>query len=138
MSDYKKPPFRITLLLGLVLITTGWNALRLATSVVWHDTLETYIPFPGTTYIVATGAIWTGVGVFVIYSYIRGARWARATFLIAAFAYAIWVWVDRLIVQMDYRANWPFSLALTILLLGYTMVIILDPRNEIYFMKRGL
>ena len=52
---------------------------------------------------------------------------------IASGLYAIWVWVDRLFLQTQLRANWPFDLALTIALFIFTTIILLDPRNKTYF-----
>jgi len=63
----------------------------------------------------------------------RGKRWTRMTFLLASSLYAAWVWADRLFVQNRMRANWPFDLVLTIVWLVFTIMVVLDPRNKIYF-----
>jgi hypothetical protein len=138
MRKNSKLPLRITLLLWLVLIITTWNIVRLVTSITWHDTLETYAPRPGPFYIGLTGAIWTFLGAFLLWSFIRGAHWTRILLLIIGSLYSAWVWLDKLFVQTQLRANWPFNLLTTILLLGYTVVVALDPHNQIYFMKRDL
>jgi hypothetical protein len=124
------------MLLWLVLIITAWNIVRLITSFAWRDTLETFAPRPGPLYIGVTGAIWTLSGLFLIWGFIRGARWTRLALWAAGVVYSGWVWTDKLLVQTQLRANWPFDLVATILLLGYTSVIVLDPHNQIYFMKR--
>ncbi len=122
----------------LVLIITAWNMVRLVTSVAWQKTLETFAPYPGPLYIGITGAIWTLLGLFLLWGFIRGARWTRVGFLTGGVVYSAWVWADRLFIQTQLRANWPFDLLVMILLLGYTGVIVLDPHNQIYFMKRDL
>ena len=138
MNMHSRLPMRITLLLLLVLTITAWNVVRLATSIAWHDTLETYSLRPGPSYIGLTGLIWTLIGLFLLWSFWRGAPWTRWVLLIAAGLYAAWVWADRLLVQVQMRANWPFDLFATGVLLVYTVAIVLDPRNQIYFIKRGL
>jgi len=54
-------------------------------------------------------------------------------FIVASSLYALWVWADRLFVQTGVRANWPFDLLLTVVLLVFTILVVLDPRNKIYF-----
>jgi hypothetical protein len=138
MHKHSKLPLRITLLLWLVLIITAWNFVRLVTSITWHVTLETYASRPGPFYIGVTGGVWALSGVFLLWSFIHGAWWNRMALLIIGFGYSAWVWVDKLFVQTQLRANWPFNLLTTVLLLGYTVVIVLDPHNQFYFMKRDL
>ena len=58
--------------------------------------------------------------------------------LIAGFGYPVWDWADKLFVQAQIRANWPFDLLMTILLLGFTSAVVLDPHYQIYFEKRDL
>jgi hypothetical protein len=138
MRTHSKLPIRITLLLWLVLIITAWNTVRFATSIGWHDTLETYAPWPGPLYIGITGAVWAVAGLFLFMSFVRRARWTRIAFLIAGSIYSIWVWVDKLFVQAQLRANWPFDLLATLVLVGFTTAVVLDPHNQIYFLKRDL
>lgn len=133
-----KYPFRITLVLCVVLIITVTNIIRLVTSIAWHDTLNAYISPLGILYIAVSGAVWTGVGLFILASFGLGAHWTRPVLLISTSAYAAWVWADNLFVQAQLGANWPFSLVVTILLLAYMFAIVLDPHNNTYFMKRGL
>ena len=138
MLKHSRLPTRITLLLWLVLIITAWNFIRLVTSITWHGTLETYAPRPGPFYIGVTGATWTLAGLCILWGFIRGARWTRMVLLIASFAYSVWDWADKLFVQAQLRANWQFDLLTTILLFSFMSVVVLDPHNQIYFMKRDL
>ena len=138
MQIHPKLPLRITLLLWLVLIITAWNIVRLATSIAWHDTLETYAPWPGPFYIGLTGAIWALTGTVLFWGFARGTGWSRIAFLVTSFVYVVWFWMDRLFIQPQLRANWPFDLLITIILLGFTTAVILDQRNHIYFLKRDL
>ena len=128
-----KLPIHIILLLGLVFCLTSWQAIRFLTSIIWSVTLESYEPYPGPIYIGITGTFWTLTGLFLLWSMWRGKRWTRMAFLLASSLYAAWAWADRLFVQNQMRANWPFDLALTFVLLVFTIIVVLDPRNKIYF-----
>ncbi len=128
-----KLPVRIWLFLILLVCITGWEAVRFATSIAWHVTLETYEPYPGPIYIGISGAFWTLTGLFLLWSLWRGKRWTRMAFLIATGAYTAWVWADRLLLQPQLRANWPFDLVITIVFLLLITYLVLDPRNKIYF-----
>ncbi len=135
MVTRRRLPFRITLLLTLVLITTVASAIRLLTAIAWRGTLGLYVWPPEIVYIGVTGAAWTLVGLFLFWSFWRGVRRIREIFLGASIAYAAWVWADRLLVQETPRANWAFDLVVTILLLAYVAAVVLDPRNLSYFRK---
>ncbi len=127
-------PFRITLLLILVLIPTVLNAVRFFTAIAW-TVLRKYEPGLLVDYVAITGAIWTLAGGFVLWSFFRQARRSGFVILGAAGAYALWVWADRLLVQPGTQADWPFDLIVTIVLLAYVAVVVLDPHNRPYFRR---
>lgn|GEM_PF-400482 len=133
----RKLPWHVTLLIWLVLSLTIWHIARATTSILWRDTLEKYVPYPGPFYIGLSGAVWALTGIFLLWSILRGERWTRPALLIVSGAYAAWVWADRLWVQAQMRANWPFALVVTILLLAYTTVVVLHPHNRIYFEREA-
>lgn len=133
----RRLPFRITLLLTLVLIITVLSAVRLYTGIAWKSPLDVYLGSLEVTYIAVTGAFWMAAGGFVLWSFWRGGRRIREIFLGASAAYAAWAWADRLIVQPMPRANWLFALAATILLLAFVAAVVLDPRNLPYLRKES-
>ena len=59
------------------------------------------------------------------------------TLLLVAAAYALWAWIDRLLIQSGSHANWRFELIVTIVLLVYTGAVVLDPRNRAYFRRES-
>jgi hypothetical protein len=134
LSPFRRP-LRITLLLGLVLITTVLNLARLLTAFAWRNTLEAYLSPLAVLYIGLTGAFWTLLGIFVLWSYRHGGPYTRLIFLASAGLYAAWYWVDRLFVQAAPLPNGLFALLVTILLLGFTGFVVLDPRNLPYFRR---
>ncbi len=128
-----KLPFRITLLLILVLITTVLSAIRAFTAIAWSGALGNYLPRLLDLYVAITGAIWSLVGGFVLWSIWRGARYSRLAVLLAAAVYAVWAWIDRLLIQPGLHPNWRFDLLVTAVLLVYTGAVALDPHNRIFF-----
>ena len=129
----RRLPIPVTLLLCLVFYTTCWQAIRFAIGIAWSDTLKIYeLPFVP-LYTDITGAFWTLTGLFFLWSLWRGQRWTRMAFIVASSLYAAWVWIDRFFIQTQMRANWPFDLLLTIVLLIFVFIVILDPHYKIYF-----
>lgn len=128
-----KLPLRMWLFWVILICMTGWNVVRFATSMAWHVTLEPYEPYPGPIYIGISGAFWALTGLFLIWSMWKGKPWTRRAVLIAAGGYTAWLWADRLLLQPQRRANWPFDLVITSVVLLFISILVLDPRNKIYF-----
>lgn len=133
MSVPTRLPLRITLLLVLVLSITALSAVRLFTSILWRSILISYLPTALVNYIGLSGAIWTLAGLFVLWSFWRGAPYARWAFLVGTVAYTAWAWADRFFVQVGPRANWRFAFAGTVILLSFVGFAVLNPRTQIYF-----
>ena len=123
------------MLLGLVLIITILSTVRLFTALAWRSVLGTYLPTELVFYVAFSGAIWTIVGSFVLFSFWRRARYTKPILLAAAGLYAAWGWADRLLVQRGEHTNWAFALIGTVILLAFVAVVLLDPRNQPYFRK---
>jgi hypothetical protein len=121
----------------MVLSLTAWNAAGLFTAVAWKSVLSEFATPLGTVYIGAVRALWTLVGLFLLWSVWRGKRWTRGAILAGAGAYAAWAWIDRLWIHFYMEPNWPFSLLASLVLLGFTTWIILDPNNITFFQKEA-
>ncbi len=137
MTHRPKLPFRITLLLALVLIVTVLSAVRLSTAIAWRNTLESYFPAGFALYSALSGAFWTLVGLGVLWAFHRRVRYLRLILLGSAAAYAAWAWLDRIFIQSSLRNNWPFDLLVTILLLAFAAAVVLDPRNQSYVRRES-
>lgn len=129
--------FQVTLVLWLVLILTAWNVVRFTTGIFWREVLTTYASFPGPGYIIATGALWTLTGLFLLWSWWNRMSFTRSALLIASGAYTLWGWADRLFVQAEMRANWSFDLLLNVILLAYVSAVVLNPKNLNYFQRES-
>ncbi len=138
MNRRRRLPLTITLLLGVVLITTVLSAVRFFTAVAWRTTLQNYESSMLVAYTAITGAIWTIVGCFVLWNFFRRTRAARWVLLGAVLAYMAWGWADRMLVQSDlFRTNWRFGLIASVLVLAYTAAVVLDPHNRSHFGKEN-
>jgi len=132
-----KPGLRVTLLLWMVLSLTAWNAFGLFTAVAWGGVLSEFSTRWETVYIAAERALWTTIGLFLLWSLWQGKRWARRLFILAAAAYTAWAWIDRLFIGGWLPPNWPFKLAVTLVLLGFTAWVVLDPNNITFFQREA-
>lgn len=135
MTPRRTLPFRITLLLALVLIVTVLNGVRLLTAILWRGALSSYEPAGRLLYAGVSGAVWMAAGVFVWWCFARRVRYTRYIIVGAALAYAAWAWVDRFFVQSGPHLSWPFKLIVTLVLLAFVAAVALDPRNQLYFRK---
>ena len=113
-----KQPFRVTILLTLVLLFTIWNALRAWTAFSWRNVLAEFSGAP--LYIGVSGLIWLGIGIWLLLSLWWHVAYARVLLLASATSYMIWVWIGRLFFQTP-RENWPFALILNLVLLSFVL-----------------
>ena len=113
-----KRPFRVTILLSLVLLLTIWNALRVWTAFSWRNVLTEFSGAP--LYIGISGLIWLGIGIWLLLSLWRQEAYARILLFASAASYTVWVWVERLLLQVP-RENWLFALVVNIVLLSFVL-----------------
>ncbi len=115
------------LLLGVM----GW--LRVGQALPLWRILESLQVWPGPLYLVVSGAVWGLFGLVAAVVVWIGFRWARSFTIAAALLLALSYWFDRLfLVQSDAaRANLPFALIMTVVLLVFTFATLRgDPRFQ--------
>lgn len=130
MDNFMERPASVTLLALLVLTVTAWNAVRLGAAISSWQVLIEYGAKP--LYLVLSGAFWQIIGITVFIGLWWGKVWARKAAFLAAAGYAAWYWFDRLILQTP-RANWPFALAVTFVLLVFTFATLFYRSSKGYF-----
>jgi hypothetical protein len=115
-----KPPFRVTLLLSLVLILTAWNVLRLWTALAWRNVLNEFSAQPISTVIAVSSAFWTVAGITLLWSIWHKKAWAAKLLIGASAGYTIWYWSERLVWQIPHP-NWPFAVIVNLVLMIFIL-----------------
>ncbi len=111
-------PFRVTLLLWLVLTVTAWNAIRAWTALSWRSTLLEFNSSPGALFLGISGLFWFILGITLLYGILGRKGWARALLLCSIIGYLVFYWMERLIWE-DPRLNWPLALIAQLLLVMF-------------------
>ena len=124
-----KPPFRVTLLLLLVLILTTWNAIRLWTAIAWHNILNEFSAQPTSTITAISGATWMVIGIILLWSIWQKKAWAAKLLLGTAAGYSVWYWSERLIWQNPHP-NWLFAVIVNLVLIVFILFTIKSLMRE--------
>ena len=130
-----KRPFSVTILLWLVLCLTAWSGLRLATAFQWRQTLMEFASSPRLLYIAVSAGIWLIIGISLLWAMWQVKAWVRFALFWAGAAFGVWYWCDRLLLQTS-RANWPFALGATVLILSLVIICVVHPRTKTFFTQR--
>ena len=109
-------PFRVTLLLWLVLSITVWNAIRFWTAISWWPTLIEFTNRPTTVFAAISGASFCILGIIVFTGILLRKTWAKKTIIPATIGYLSIYWMERLGWQAQ-RPNWPFTILFQFILL---------------------
>ena len=137
MNAPRKHPLGVTLLLAGVLSLTASNGVRFGAALASREALGRFAPSPAPLYIAITGLIWLLTGLPLIWGLWFGSPWARRATLLVTILYMLYYWLDRLAFQYPLRrANWPFSLALTLFWLIFTLITLLSPGSLTFFKQR--
>ena len=75
------------------------------------------------------------VGIGLLWGIWQSKAWIRYGLLGAGASFVVWYWCDRLFLQTQ-RANWPFMLGTTVLLLIFVTICVAHPRTKAFFTKR--
>lgn len=135
-EEGKKRPETVTYLTQFVLFLSVWNGIRLGQAIALRGILQTYAARGGFLYPALSGAVWLIVGLIVAGGLWWGTPWSRKTAAAAAAAYAAWVLLDRLVLQIPHP-GWPFVLGFTFLLLILFYIDLFDPRVSEYIQSQS-
>ena len=115
---FSQRPFGVTLLLWMVLSLSAWGLIRLFAALRWWDVLYEFNASLTPLYLSITGALWGIAGVVLIWSIWSGIL-ASVVLWLAEY------WIERVFFQAP-RANLPFAVILSALLLAVTFAITLN------------
>jgi hypothetical protein len=119
-----------------VLILAGFFFLRLVEAIIRWDLLLEYFPTSNIPiYLALTGVSWGCAFLVLGGGLVRGSRWAPRLSRILAIAFAVYWWLDSLLLALDpaVRGAWLFRLAVTLLLLALTFWVLSRPGAKTYF-----
>jgi hypothetical protein len=127
-------PTSVTILTGLVLIIAVINLVRFAHSLLQWNFLRELLPVPP-LYLAATGLIWGGLGLVLVYGLLRGMTWAPLFTRLVFPAYFLVFWLDRLFLAspLSREANLMFAVAGTIVILIWVFWTLSRRNVKLYF-----
>jgi len=129
-----KRPFGVTLLLWMVLILSAWGAMRFFAALRAWDVLYEFDASLSPLYLSITGAGWSAAGSVLLYGFWRGKSWTRPAIVASVLLWLIEYWLERLLFQPP-RANLPFAIACSILLIVVVWVLTILPGTISFFTK---
>ena len=130
----ERRPFSVTLFLWMVLSLSVWGAIRLFAALRWWDVLYEFDARLSPLYLSITGAGWVLAGGILLWSIWSRKAWARWAIPISIGFWLAEYWIERLFFQAP-RANLPFMLALSTLLLILTIAITFNRSTRTFFMR---
>jgi hypothetical protein len=131
----KKRPFGVTLFLWMVLSLLAWGAIRLFAALRWWDVLYEFDARLSPLYLFITGAGWVLAGGILLWSMWSGkTTWAYWAIPISISLWLVEYWTERLFFQSP-RANLPFALIASALLLIFTITITYNRNTKEFFTK---
>jgi hypothetical protein len=133
-SVLRKRPFGVTLLLWLVLSLTAWGAVRLLATLRWWDVLNEFEARLNPPYLLITGAGWIITGVVLLWALFSAKPWISRAIAIAIALWLFQYWVERLFFEAS-RANLPFALIASLLLLAVTLMSAFNRRTKEFFIR---
>lgn len=131
---FSQRPFSVTLLLWMVLSLSAWGAIRLFAALRWWDVLNEFSASLSPLYLSTTGATWGVAGIVLLWSIWIGKAWSRVAILASILLWLAEYWIERLFFQLP-RANLPFALILSALLLAVTFASALNRHTKNFFTK---
>ncbi|UYN91670.1 MAG: hypothetical protein KIT70_09960 [Anaerolineales bacterium] len=131
-------PWGVTVLIGLVLMFTGLQILRVWAAMRSWDVLTSLPLQVPPAYLLASGALWAALGGGLLYGLALRKAWAPRLARWAGLAYAAFFWADRLLLQAagPHNSGWMFEAALGLILLGSLFAITASPDAKAYYDER--
>jgi hypothetical protein len=123
-------PVGIQIYTLILVFTAIGNGLRLVEAIFFWKTLGEF--HANATYITVSGGIWMLAALFLVIGTWSGKTWAWVLNPFGVIGYVTWYWLDRLFLQFP-RANWPFALIITVMVLIFFTSIYFTKNTRLYF-----
>lgn len=140
-------PYGVTLLALGVLSITVLNLVRFIMAIRSWQFLDE-LPGVSPLYLTLTGFIWALTGMALFWSLWRGMGWAPRLMQAVMLTYAAYYWLDRIFLAERAASslqesagvflplNWPFTITVTALLMGFTVWILSRTDTKAFFGER--
>lgn len=127
----KRRPGLVTWFSAIVLTLSAIFLIRFVAALQLPD-LPMSVP---AGYLALTGAVWGVAGAVLAFGLLTGQAWSRRALPWAGAAFLAWYWIDRLLfARSEYAArSWPFALMLTLLGLGWLVIMMRRKSFREYF-----
>jgi hypothetical protein len=130
----RKRPFGVTLLVWMVLSLLVWGALRFSATLRGWDVLVEFRSDLSPWYLSITGAAWGVVGGVLLASLFLRKKWTARAILTSISIWLIEYWIERVFYQSP-RANLPFAVVGSFLILGMTLISTLHKSTQNFFTR---
>ena len=130
----QKRPFGVTLLVWMVLSLLAWGAVRFFASLRWWNVLVEFRSTLSPLYLSVTGAGWSVVGCVLLASLFFGKKWTHRAILTSILIWLIEYWIERVFFESP-RANLPFAVTGSIVILCITLIVTLNKRTQNFFTR---
>jgi hypothetical protein len=118
----------------MVLILSAWGAVRFFAALRWWDVLNEFSAGLSPLYLSITGAGWGVAGSVLLSSLWNSKTWTRPAVLISTLLWLIEYWIERIFFQPP-RANLPFALTCSIIVIIIVSILIVLPGTKSFFTK---
>lgn len=137
MKERPKRPFFVTCLALVVLIIAALHLVRL-TQVISEWKFLSELPNVSPAYLAASGLAWVLLGLLLAWGLWRGSGWAPLAARFLSLTYALYRWIERLIMARfgDPQSDWPFALAVTLVSLFIIYWGLSRPPVRAFFIER--
>ena len=131
---FSQRPFSVTVLLWMVLSLSAWGAIRSFAALRWWDVLDEFNASLSPLYLFVTGMFWGIAGVVLLWSLWNAKAWSRMAIVASILLWLAQYWIERLFFQLP-RANFPFAVVISALLLAVTFAITSNRYTKNFFTK---
>ena len=128
----KRRPLGVTLLLWMVLILSTWGVVRLLEALRGWDVLVEFDASLSPLYLSITGAGWGLAGGVLLYGILRRKKWVLPAVVTSLLVWLIEYWIERIFFQSA-RANMPFALTCSILVIIVAWILAILPGTKSFF-----
>jgi hypothetical protein len=129
-----KTPFRLILLIWLLLFFNIWNLIQIWTALTWREILDKYSRGQISSILAFSGGFWFIIGTILVWGIWRNQGWTKKLLIGSSLGYGVWYWTDRLVFQNPHP-NWLFAVILNLAIIIFIIFTMKSLAREAYERK---